>query len=1291
MTGSPETGLRWGAGRGVSHALRPYLSRIQSDWLNDTPELAHREVDGTLLFADISGFTRLTERLSRMGDIGAEEMSDALDATFGQLLTAAEADGADLLKWGGDAVLLLFDGADHALRACRAAYRMRERLRDVGRLETSAGKARLRMSQGVHSGPVHLFLVGDPAVHREMLVCGPGVSEVLEMEALASAGEIAVGRSTGALVDPWLLGAPVGERGRMLRRQPDLPDLVRLPRQARAADLSIGLPVAIREHLWRGAGHPEHRAVAVAFVAWSGSDAMLATAGPDATAVALDDVVRNVARAVGDHGVTFFETDVNRDGGKVMLVAGAPVSHGHDAERMLRSARTIVDRAGELPLRLGVNIGHVFSGDFGPAFRRTYSVKGDAINLAARLVARAEPGQVLATKVVPERSRTGFRVTPLPPFTVKGKSKPVAAVDVGSVDEGDQLPVVSTTPLVGRHAELATLIAALDRVRRRHGGVVELIGPAGMGKSRMLAELASLASVDGDVTALTVSCDEYESATPYHAFRQLLRGLLGLTPSTPAGAVEARLADRLLVNAPALVPWLPLLGGPLNVGLRETPETADLEDEHRKRRLEQVVGDVLHELLPTPTVLCIDDAQFLDDSSADLLRHLAGREPGEPWLLVLARRSDQGATAVGDATPVELAPLSADDSMQLLRSASVAHPLPPAWLDVLTARASGNPLFLESLLDSAAAAAGSAAASPGSALADLPTTVQDLMTTQIDALEPGDRLVLRYASVLGMRVGVGQLEGLLTGQDARADDRTLRRLAAYLVVDEPSSLRFRHALMREVAYEGLPYRVRRRLHLEVATELERLGPDDSPGALSLHFLQAGGFEQAWRYAVIAARKARAGFANQEAAELFTRALTAERRGPRDLVAPSELGVVLEELGDTWFVVGLPERAAAAYARARRLLAGDPPRVGRVVTKEARVDQRLRRLPQSLGRITRALQMLEGVAGEETSAARSLLQMRYAISRMNQGRVEEALRRGDLSVREAEDSCDRAVLAEAWTNLQAMYLNAAREAPLPYGELALQAYRELGDLSKQAHVINNLAVAAFYRDGWTDADAQFEAAAALYRRIGDVEGEANALFNRADVLVRQGHFERASALLDAALPTARAVSEHELVALVLREQGRLAARSGSTDEGLALLTQARDRFQELGQEEEVLATEAAIAEAELLAGDAAGCLERCDRIGAADPAAVDILVPEIHRLRGRALVASGELQRASVEFEAGSAAATERQDRFGLALNLMGVASTGLDGAQEAAAAEGRRILADLGVVALPFGEPVGQV
>ena len=186
----------------ASQGLLPYVPRLLMRWTPTGDDPRHMRIRGTLAFVDISGFTKLTERLARKGKVGAEEMSDILSATFAGLLTEARADGADLVKWGGDAVLLLFQGPDHALRAARSAYRMRATLRTTGRLSTTSGAVTLRMSMGIHSGDFDFFLVGDPEIHRELLISGPGASTTADFEAAASAGQIGLSPTTVALLPP---------------------------------------------------------------------------------------------------------------------------------------------------------------------------------------------------------------------------------------------------------------------------------------------------------------------------------------------------------------------------------------------------------------------------------------------------------------------------------------------------------------------------------------------------------------------------------------------------------------------------------------------------------------------------------------------------------------------------------------------------------------------------------------------------------------------------------------------------------------------------------------------------------------------------------------------------------------------------------------------------------------------------------------------------------------------------------------------------------------------------------
>ena len=370
---------------------------------------------------DITGFTELTERLQRRGKAGAEELADLLEEVLTGLLSVAYADGASLLKWGGDAVLLLFTGDDHQPRACRATFLMQDLLRRTGRLHTSAGQVRLRMSVGVHTGPVHLFLVGD--IHRELLAVGPATSRTVLEESAARAGEVLLSVETAASIDARFLGVPRAE-GVPLRGAPDPPKRAAGRVDVTDIDLLPCVPIALRERLLSGAPEPEHRPVTVAFVEASGTDQMLADDGPEALATVLHDLVSAVQRAAWRHEVSFHESDVGSNGVKILLVGGAPDTTGSDEDRVLLAARAAIEHDGPLSVRVGVNRGRVFSGLLGPPYRRTFSIKGDAVNLAARVMGRAASGQMLATAGVLERTRVRFATTSLEPFAVKGNHSP---------------------------------------------------------------------------------------------------------------------------------------------------------------------------------------------------------------------------------------------------------------------------------------------------------------------------------------------------------------------------------------------------------------------------------------------------------------------------------------------------------------------------------------------------------------------------------------------------------------------------------------------------------------------------------------------------------------------------------------------------------------------------------------------------------------------------------------------------------------------------------------------------
>jgi len=263
--------------------LAPYVPRLVVDWLDQHPRLEHLTVDGTAVFADVSGFTALTERLAVEGKAGAEEMGDILNHVFEDLLSVAYRYGAGLVKWGGDAVLLLYRGEDHGARACRASWEMQAVMKRIGRIRTSRGPVRLAMSIGVHSGALEFFLVGRG--FRELVVCGPGASRVAEMEKVAQAGEVVVSPATVVAVAGTAAAVGRSAGGADLLTVP--PDVAPAPAPSldpSRTDVDLGqcFCVPLRDHLRAGAVDHEHRQVTVCFVEFSGADALLVAEGVDA-------------------------------------------------------------------------------------------------------------------------------------------------------------------------------------------------------------------------------------------------------------------------------------------------------------------------------------------------------------------------------------------------------------------------------------------------------------------------------------------------------------------------------------------------------------------------------------------------------------------------------------------------------------------------------------------------------------------------------------------------------------------------------------------------------------------------------------------------------------------------------------------------------------------------------------------------------------------------------------------------------------------------------------------------
>ncbi len=1229
-----------------SEFLRPYVPRIVINWLRTDPTAIHREVEASLVFVDISGFTALTERLARKGKVGAELMRDTLDGVFTALLDEAYDWGAGLLKWGGDALLLMFDGPGHAWRASRAAWEMQGTIDRVGKLHLSGGTIVLRMSVGIGTGRYHFFMTG--SVHRELLIAGPAMTETLSMEAIADAGEIGISPALVALLPAACIGPQKGEIT-LLGAPPDV-ERQRAPNvgDVRNLDIASCIPVAARAHVLLKKSEPEHRTITAAFIDMMDTDRLLAELGPVALGHGLDQRMRSVQEAALQFEVPFYETDVGKSSVKALLTAGAPSSTGHDEERMLRTLREIMEQPGIVPMRIGVNTGKVFTGDFGPPYRRAYRVFGDAINTAARVMSKADAGQILSTQIVLDRSRTLFEATPIPPFAAKGKSEPVKASIVGPAI-GIKASHHGGIALIGREAELRALLDGVEHARGGHGSIIEVAGGPGMGKTRLIEEVISRSP---DFHAITARCEEYEASTPYFVFRAVVGNALEIDPQAATKEVVERLTEAAESMDPRLMPWLPLLGILVGVTLPHTPETKALDGRFLRDRLSEVAMRFLGgSLQGRPAMFVIEDVQYLDEASHDLLLRLSRAAADRRQVLIVTRERGDAVFPSEDeallSVTIDLKPLQLEAIAAILERATDDDPLRAHEIDELARRSGGNPLFLFQLLDTVRTTG---------TLAGLPDSIESLIAGEIDQLAPTDRTILRYASVLGTRFDPALLVGCIR-DEMELDADVWDRLGELLSREPNGDLVFRSTLMRDAAYEGLPYRRRRTLHGRVGDTIEATASgtlDEEVNVLALHFHEAQRWDKSWQYSRKAADRAMTVHANVEATRFYERALTAGRH--LRAVGPSDLAAVNEQSADARYRLGEFSAADRGFAAARRSLGNDPIRTAALVVKQAMVATRMGEYRRAQVRAQRALRTLEGMRGRTAAASRARLMVPVAAVKYFQNRNVDSIEWCHRAIAEARRGGARDAMAEAYKVLDLAYLENGQIEKATHAAQALAIYEELGDLRNQALVLNNQGLIAHDASRWDESRGLYQRGLAIAEQIGDRSLSALMQYNLSEILIDQGRYDEAEPLIREVIRVWRASGADGDVAEGQRELARLLARRGDIEGARPLLAGARAFQAGTGKHGEVLRTDARIAEMLLLGGavdEALTVLDGADHLAATTDGG-SVLEPTLMRLRGWATLLAGRPEEAKQTLNEAVRLARKRDDALEEALSLDGL-------------------------------------
>jgi class 3 adenylate cyclase/tetratricopeptide (TPR) repeat protein len=1148
---------------------------------------------------------------------------------------------------------------------------MSKAMHRIGAVRTSLGRVSLGVSAGLYSGAVDLYLVGDS--HRELIVVGPAASATAELEKAADEGEVLISGSLASQLSPELIGEAKSP-GRLLQGAPAADVIASLPPlEPSDVDPSPLFAGVIRERLLAGGEAEEHKYACVAFLEFRGTDPLRAQCGVEGVADAIDIVVRRAQEAATRYDVAFHSSDLSVDGGKILLTGGVPVVRGRDEERLLRAVLSILSAYdGPLQLRAGLNAGRFFVRDVGRGQSRIYSISGDAVNLSARVMSRADFGDVLATRDFLDRVASPLVVREIEPFSAKGKSEPVHAAVVMSVKDADAPATDDDDGLfIGRDTELGAILDAAESARRSAGRAVEMVAPAGIGKSRLVRE----AQLRWHLSSRRLACEGFGEAPPYAPIAALLCALMAVEPEADAPVVIAALRTAVTRHAPELVEWIPLIAAVFDISVPPTPAVERLDARFRRERLEVVVLKLLESLITDPTAIVFEDAHATDEATQSLLNRMASGIDARPWLLVITRRPE-GEQIVGESRStvhLQLESLPESDSSSLLRESMDDLALLPQERDALLARAGGNPLFLRELM---------AAFRESRSIETLPESVESLLAQQVDRLVPDDSAVLRAAAVLGVWFDAGDVDFLLGEVVAPT---VWERLQPF-VVHEFERVRFRHALLRDAAYEGLSFRRRRVLHERAAETISQRtqNADDNAGVLSLHYFHAERYPETWRYARVAGDKSSHLYANTEASVFYRRAVAAARK--MSSVSRDELAAVWESLGDVTERAGEFSEAASAYASGRASAISSADRA-RLLRKSGIVHERNGRYRPALACFSRGRKLVADDSAPRAAREHCELAIAYAGIRFRQGRLADTLWWSQAALQEALALDDRPAVAHA------LYLehiaSSCMGRPLQgSGERALAIYEDIGDLVGQGNVLNNLGVDAYFVGAWDEALELYTRSARAREQAGDVMGAATEENNIGEILSDQGHYARAEELFRSARESWTASHYPVGIAIATSNLGRCAARAGRAEEGAMMLQDALERFRVIGSAAHELEADARTIELDLLYATGEDVRSRAEKLlaGVQRMGGGDALETMALRLVAVALAEDGECEGARIEISQSIERARSQDEQFELALGLATRAmltTATADGDENGDAREAVSLFEALGVMEIP--------
>lgn len=690
----------------------------------------------------------------------------------------------------------------------------------------------------------------------------------------------------------------------------------------------------------------QRRVVTMLFMDVVGSTAMAENLDPEDWAEIMDrafDVLiptvyryeGTVARLMGDGLLAFF---------------GAPIAHENDPERAILAGLAMLDVLpafqkeiqrdidADFKIRIGINTGTVVVGGIGSDYRMEYTAMGDAVNVASRMESTAKEMTIQVSEDTYKLAAPLFEFKELGDIEVKGKSEPIQTYQVLEVkaEPGRVRGIAGLdAPMIGREDEFEKMRAAAEMLVTGRGGIVTLIGEAGLGKSRLVDETKALvAGMDVPINWIEACSVSYDTRRPYGLFQSQLRDLCGIADGDSPEEVREKSLENI-AELPETIQTMIKRQVELLLDIEMGSGQPAVKDEAFQAELfEQTLTlwQTFAEL--TPQIVVYDDIHWSDPASIELLLHMLQLANTHPILFICVMRHHREAPGwqvklTGDTqyphcyTELVLKPLSSVESSALVNNLLTISDLPEEIFELVLRKAEGNPFYVEEVVRTLIEEEIVVRTDDGMlwkadvAVADIaiPDNLQALLLARIDRLEEETRRTLQMASVIGRSFYFRVLEKISDMVDTLQPQ--LIKLQQVELISEQARLPeleyiFRHELTRDAAYESILKRNRREFHLKVAGAMEQLFADrleEEAHLLGLHYEEAREWEKALAYYRIAGDHSARLYANAEAEQHYGKAIELCKKVDDGL---ENLIYLTQKLGRVYEVQGKYVEALALY-------------------------------------------------------------------------------------------------------------------------------------------------------------------------------------------------------------------------------------------------------------------------------------------------------------------------------------------------------------------------------------------